>query len=37
MKWPCKIGRHQPNAYSAIPCLRAEMLHYSIQACDLKK
>jgi len=35
MKWPLNLA---PAAnVLAIPCLRAEMLHYGMQACDHQK
>jgi len=37
MKWPFKIlYTQQYMIILAIPCLRAEMPYYGMQACDLK-
>jgi hypothetical protein len=34
MKWPLTKGTPNNMILSAIPCLRAEMPDYGMQACD---
>jgi hypothetical protein len=37
MKWPRKYVSPTEMIVLAIPCQRAEMQHYGMQACDLNK